>query len=831
MGWLRRRRAGRCSLWAAKFCVRLILLIVLAGAGILVYLHVQGFPDWCRARWVKHMAAQGLHVDASEIFFHPLEGVRASDFRYYDSGLRILPVLEAERVKLDIDVLDLIRGQAGLEGLTVFGGTVRVSPQGVLHLADPANVLVIEDLDATLRVSAVEILVPSLRARILDMQVHGAGAIVLRLPGEEVNASLQPLRIRPGESRPEWLGPLAEQLNAISFSDTPDLNVEFVVKPTDLAASELKVHGVGGATTARGVAFDQWELKGEYRNRRLMISRVNASLGEQSATLSGSYLLDGGLLTTRIQSSLPPHHWNSLMPIDWRDRLEAMRLFFRGAVEWDLSLGPAPIGAIWSKTSGTIRLAQAELSDIWVEEADLSFATDESTLELRDIQATLGQGPNQGTVRGGMSWDLDQKSVQGWADARLDCIALIPIMTTNQIKVVQRFQFPTVPPRSEVTFFGKVGDPFAFALNGTVTASNFFYRGSHAESGSTGISISNRVLTLEPLAVSREEGSADGLIRLDFVDKRVDLDLVSTIDPKAAARAATPVLERIFRVFEFEGPTRTVVKGEIYYRDKKRTSVQASSVTEGLNLKSFRSDHASFDVDYSNNRVKVTNIVAGIYGGEVEGTYEVHSEPGGKHQRYSVNAWAKGVSFEDVVRTVTHKDGEQYQGKIGGTLQLTGLLGENQGHQAKGGGTVRIGDGRIMRIPLFGGLSRILGKIYPGLGFSKQTDFSSDFTIEGKKIAMDEVTLEGNFFSLQGKGDYFVGTKVIDYDVEFQLLREGLVGTVVRLVTMPITKLLKFDLEGTLDQPVWRPKNLPKELFEGFENEKTDAPKAGPPIE
>ena len=114
---------------------------------------------------------------------------------------------------------------------------------------------------------------------------------------------------------------------------------------------------------------------------------------------------------------------------------------------------------------------------------------------------------------------------------------------------------------------------------------------------------------------------------------------------------------------------------------------------------------------------------------------------------------------------------------------------------------------------MFGGLSRILAKVYPGLGFMRQTDLRSDFEVSGLTLKSEKVLVEGNIFTIQGDGTYQLQSKELNFDVEFKLLRDGAVGTVVQLVTTPISKLLEFDLKGTPEDPRWRPKSLPKELF------------------
>ena len=131
---------------------------------------------------------------------------------------------------------------------------------------------------------------------------------------------------------------------------------------------------------------------------------------------------------------------------------------------------------------------------------------------------------------------------------------------------------------------------------------------------------------------------------------------------------------------------------------------------------------------------------------------------------------------------------------------------------ATGSGSVAIREGQVLRMPVFGGLSQMLSAIYPGLNFAAQTDFTSDFTIEENKIFMKGAMLGGSVLSVRASGSYAFDQR-LDFTVEVKPLRGGPVAAVLRLLTLPVTKLLSFHLGGTLDNPKWRPMNLPKELF------------------
>jgi hypothetical protein len=136
----------------------------------------------------------------------------------------------------------------------------------------------------------------------------------------------------------------------------------------------------------------------------------------------------------------------------------------------------------------------------------------------------------------------------------------------------------------------------------------------------------------------------------------------------------------------------------------------------------------------------------------------------------------------------------------------------------------------VFLFPLFGGLSRYLAGIVPGLDFVlRQTDLKTDFTIADGVVRMDRVLIEGDVFSLLGKGHYDLRDE-LDFDVQVALMKEHtLVAKVLRALTYPISKLFEFRLRGSLDDPRWYPVNFSTDLLErlGLKGTQDPAPAEG----
>lgn len=804
------RRLGR------KLAGLVVSLVVLAGV-VAAYLHRYPIPTWLQEPLELHLARRGLYVDATDVRLDWRGRIEASSFRWYDSGLRVTPVLETDTlsVRFRVEWRDGPRIQP--ERIVVRDGTVRWAAGRRVHGAPEADLLVAESVNAD-----VEALPASWRIHTMEGSVRGLRMTVagdLPRTGRAISAPEPP----EGADSSAWTTRAAawiRELQGVSFGAGAALDLELVPSEAGLYGVAVRLKGGGGTLALRGMVFDDWGLDTRLFRHQLEVDRVALSSGTQTLQAQARVRLPDWVVEGSIRSSLSASHLHSLAPVSWRDWLDRNELFLPGDLSWEVSLGPAPVADLWRGVAGTVTLKGASLKDVWVSEATADVRIHDADLEIANIQAAVGRPPHHGRITGDFAWNFEEATYRGEVTAALDLFALLPVLSRTLKDVVHRFLFEEDPPVTIAAFSGRLGAFEAFQLDGTVRATNFFYRGTYAEQASTVLRIRDRRVLLDGLHVQREEGDMDGWIRVDSPRGVVDFEAVTTAQPAAVARAVADPFERALRNISFLGPTRAVASGQIAYRTNQVSDVRATVVAEQLGVGPFKTGYARTDLYWLGQRIALTNIQAALYEGTVEGALAIEMDSGpASAGGWSARGKVSDVLFEEVVRMVAHKEGEPHRGRLGGTFDLRADLGEDWRRSAVGQGTVSITDGRVLALPLFGGLSKILSRVYPGLGFARQTDLYADWDLAAPRVAMKPVRMEGSFFSLRAEGLYEMIEHQLDFDVEFQLLREGLVSTVLRVVTRPLTKLLEFDLEGTVQDPVWRPKNLPRELFVGFEDE------------
>ncbi|MDX9867569.1 MAG: AsmA-like C-terminal region-containing protein [Kiritimatiellia bacterium] len=170
-------------------------------------------------------------------------------------------------------------------------------------------------------------------------------------------------------------------------------------------------------------------------------------------------------------------------------------------------------------------------------------------------------------------------------------------------------------------------------------------------------------------------------------------------------------------------------------------------------------------------------------------------------------------------------------GLVTGTVRLTGPAHGDPIAGLNGSGHADIRDGVIHRMRLFAGLTDYLTRNIPGVSsLVNQSSGSMDFTLRNGVLATENLLLEGDLFSILGRGTYDLNTDKLDFTVRAGIFRQKTIaGRIVRLVTLPFSRLLlEFRVFGTLEQPEWTYVNLIERITEGFSDASGTVPQPTP---
>ena len=139
------------------------------------------------------------------------------------------------------------------------------------------------------------------------------------------------------------------------------------------------------------------------------------------------------------------------------------------------------------------------------------------------------------------------------------------------------------------------------------------------------------------------------------------------------------------------------------------------------------------------------------------------------------------------------------QGDLSGRFDFTGV--GSDARFLKGEGRVKVTDGNVFAIPIFGPLSELVSKMFAGVGYSVAREATAPFTIREGVIHTDKLRVSGKLFAMLGHGDVDFLRNKLDFDIRIDAAGPGAVLT-------PLYKLFEYHGEGSLTKPIWRPKRF-----------------------
>ncbi len=795
---------------AARLLLGLILLLALAA---FLYLSVQGVPRRCVNRWLNALRSQGHCVTVERIRLDPLEGIVAERFRWFEDRNQLLPMLEADRVALFLNPCAWFRQATGLRRLRVSGACLRLGL--VAHPTSDADALVLRNVSGGVIFGEDAWHLNDVTADLLGLQITCRGEIRLgraAAPAAARQDAAVPRMLNAlTRAQRERILELARQLNAITFGIPPRADIAFQLDTDNPEVNEAALRMEGAATCAFGMRFDHWQLRAELKDGRARL--VEAGLQQQGQRLdcSGSYVFSNRVVEARLRGRLIPEDWAALAPRAWRDALKQSGLALRGPIQCDICLDPCPVEQAPDHLHGWLTLTKADARGVWIEQGLAGFTTGESTVHVDPFYALLGKGPGQGPAQGQLSYAWDTGDYEGRLDAQFDPQILAPLLNSNLAAFAGAFVFPERPPAGELDFSGRTGRDDALWLAGSLRASNFTYQTVPVTAFESRIGYAAGRLAFDGARLVRPEGEVTGWLTADPDGAALDLDLVSTANPRAIARIIGPEVAADLAGFHFAGPMRIAVRGRLDYGAGTRTDLRAEIAGRDWGYAPFHATRADLEIAVKQSRFDLANIRGEAYEGAFSGKAAFYPAGAAANFRYEAEAQADNLNLNTLLQALGYQGREEYEGQVYAACALAGSIGPGQGQTAAGGGWLRIQDGQLYQLRLLGGFSRLLSIIYPGLGTVSLTDFAANFTVKDRKIDTPDAVLSGPTLAIHGKG-YCAFDEQLDFILWAQAPDRRHYLPRLSQATAPLfTRLLAVRLTGTAADPKWWPLNLTRD--------------------
>ncbi len=226
------------------------------------------------------------------------------------------------------------------------------------------------------------------------------------------------------------------------------------------------------------------------------------------------------------------------------------------------------------------------------------------------------------------------------------------------------------------------------------------------------------------------------------------------------------------------------------------------------------------------DNVSGTSASGGPLAGNVRFTFPNYSAT---NTRFTAAAKLTDVDLADLSRVFNVTNARV--GLVTGSFTVQGRASDHTIPSLEGAGQLSIRNGLLHRMPLFAGFTDYLAANIPGVSsLVNQSAGSMDFTIREGVLRTDNLLVEGDLFSITGKGSCNLENEALDFLIRANIFREKtFAGRLSRLVTLPFTRLLlEFKVFGTLNATDWSYVNI-IERITGSLSEISGARKTEPP--
>ncbi len=748
------------------------------------YLAKRGFGRQWRDRVVEELHKRGVEASVSRLTLDPVRGLIAQDVRIFDFKNRENTLAVISEVALDINYAALLHHQPFLNALDVRGAELTIPTP----LAEPgAPKAQITEFRAHIYFPPEQIYVSQAEGVFCGVRISATGQLIKRndyKPSGEI-------------SEEEWrqrltlLQRVTEELHRWKFpGEAPTLQVKF---SGDLSQFET----ARADATLRGdrVQRGSYEMKNvsaaaEWTNQTLNVTHCEWSDNAGNFSGRANWSRETKAADIQARSTL--------------DAKQFLSAFGFGEFLADLTLTSPPLLELsgscdfsGSKPRASL-IGRAVVDNFTYKKVPfLKLAGDFSWDGERGMLRNLRVRHDSGEITADL---LDAPNdFRLNVESAVDPIVLRAIASPELGRFLGEWEWRR-PPVVRLALRGASRLPETWTGEGTVAFQRTRFRGVWMNDANAKVHLKNGAVTFDNFRVTRDEGAGTGSFTYDFVKREVRLtDVKSTLRPTDAIMWIEPKLFKEVVPYKFRQPPTLVANGVIHFgapNDHLEITVDAPTGMDYVFLgKTLPIDRVSGRLLFTDNRLQLSEIAGTLFTGTLKGAADISLAKGDPH--YQANLSVDGVDFPRVADLYFKY--QTTRGRLSGTYDWTGLGSEAR--SMRGNGIVKVTEGDIFAIPVFGPLSGMLNAIIPGAGYSQAHKAGAGFTVKEGVIHTDDFKVAGKLFGMVGHGDVKFLEDKLDFDVRIDA------GGAAVLLT-PMYKLFEYKGEGSISKPNWHPKRF-----------------------
>jgi len=436
------------------------------------------------------------------------------------------------------------------------------------------------------------------------------------------------------------------------------------------------------------------------------------------------------------------------------------------------------------------------------------------------IEGSLGNLVNPGSFSNSkLTYDSSKSTINIDLDAKLNPYYLVPLLrrwgNTTLVTFIQRFDKETM---NDTVFEGTIQRDFkdedSMLLQGDFEVGGSSYNAVDFVMAESKLTIytskTKSSIVGKECRIFREKGSVLGnfITEDDYSDIR--FQGTSTIEPVELLKLVN-IRNKFVENIDFITQPTVTATGSVC-PDNYTNNACFGKIEFGnfiYNNFTFTAFSSSVLINGVTNQFK--KFESDFYDGKINGdlTFNILDNTY-TNVKYYGNISLNSVNYSLFASALEIMNSEDVSGRLYGKIKFDGYVDENVWSRMNASGYISIKKGWLFRMRIFGGLTKLLAKVIPGLDFvMSQSDATVDFEMKNGVGEVSRFVLNGDVLSISGTGSVNMVDRT--YNMKFQLKfmkQHTFVAKFINTVVWPISKLFEMRLTGTFEEPVWKAVNF-----------------------
>lgn len=773
-----------------KNIIRLVLVLVFLGIpAAALYLRDVGIGFGAKEALASALSNNSLEVSIGRLALDPFSGLLAQEISIRDRTAGGRLIAKVSDILLSLNLSELSHGKIIVDRLLLENAGVSIpvenaenAPRFDLRQVH-AEVILLGD---RLRLSRFEGFVEGIRVELTGQFLNPTS---FQSKGQSETLS----KDAGGELAKQILGELAK----LRYPGGPPLLRATI--EADLAVPDsLRIEEF--SLKSGEIRSDPWTLRsldlhGKFVDGILRIERAAATDRTGSLEASVEWSRATGVIEGAVLSTLDP---GPFLRVAAKKSEILGSLVFSQPPELNAHfiIGTAPakpdINVTGSFHAPTVSFKEIEFRNVGCE-----CAWKDGVLYARDIRVSVGKGNLSGQL-----WIAPQ-DFRVNARTTIPPTSLLGLFDPKTREFLERMEFAE-PPDVSVSLRGTKPDFANLRGEGHLKLGRTAMRGSWLDSAEADFEIGDRCVTYKNFRIATGSGRGTGSFAYDVGLQEARLrDIRSTLVPYDVLMWIDPKIAEAVKPYRFHSPPSATVEGKVHLKDATKNNLSigiesAAGLDYDLLGRTLNFGKTSAKVNVIGTKVNADIRRAALMGGEMNLKAIVSIDAA--DPTFSSDVKLNRVNFARLTKLYFNYDDSK--GVMSGSYKFSARMGQE--NLMRGSGNIRVEDGNVFAIPVLGPFSEILGAILPGVGYQTARLATADFTAANEIINTKNLVINGAGFSMYGSGDIHFMTSRLD--MSMRINARGIPG----LVFYPVSKLLEYISTGTVAEPAWRPKIIPR---------------------